>query len=107
MFSMLNTLSITHHYPTALALRAALSLPLSEPLMPAEQENRMGGEHAVQMLSVKLSWHAVCKIYHKWAHMEEEIVVQKLAKQEVARSFADEGWHRSSSVKSFWALEVI
>lgn len=40
---MLNTLSITHHYPTALALRAALSLPLSEPLMPAEQENRMGG----------------------------------------------------------------
>lgn len=39
---MLNTLSITHHYPTALALRAALSLPLSEPLMPAEQENRMG-----------------------------------------------------------------
>lgn len=57
---MLNTLSITHHYPTALALRAALSLPLSEPLMPAEQENRMGwgeegGGHAVQMLSVKLS----------------------------------------------------
>lgn len=33
----------------------------------------------------------MCKIYHKWAHMEEEIVVQKLAKQEVARSFADEG----------------
>lgn len=104
---MLNTLSITHHYPTALALRAALSLPLSEPLMPAEQENRMGEEHAVQMLSVKLSWHAVCKIYHKWAHMEEEIVVQKLAKQDVARSFADERWHRGSSVKSFWALEVI
>lgn len=54
-FSMLNTSSITHHYPTALALGAALSLSRPESLMPAELENRMGHEegvgekHTVQM----------------------------------------------------------
>lgn len=37
VFSMLNTSWITHHYPTALALRAALSLslPLYLPLSPS------------------------------------------------------------------------
>lgn len=65
VFSMLNTSWITHRYPTALALRAVLSLSpsLAQPLMPAELERGMGheegavgqGKCAVQMLSVKQS----------------------------------------------------
>lgn len=52
VFSMLHTSWITHHYPTALALRAALSRSLSlsfspslpQSLMPAELKKGMGHE---------------------------------------------------------------
>lgn len=42
-----------------------------------------------------------------FAHMEEEIVVQKPAEHEVVHYLADEEQHRLISQKLFWASEVI
>lgn len=39
--------------------------------------------------------------------MKEDMIAQKLAKQEVVHCAADGEWNTDSSVKSFWAFEVI
>lgn len=76
VFGMPCTSSITHHYPAALALLAALSASLSFPesLMPAEPVQRMGheeGQAAVEVggahsadVKCKVRLHAPCKIFH-------------------------------------------
>lgn len=66
LLSMPNTSSITQHYPTALALMAAfplsLSRSLSESLMPAEPENRMGHEGGVREGESSHSADVKCKV---------------------------------------------
>lgn len=85
---MLNTSWSTHHYPTALALRVALSLSpacslsVFDASWAGERDGTWGGgwgSRTVQMLSVKLSWHAVRKILTLWAHMDNEMVFIKKA----------------------------
>lgn len=119
---MLDTSRITHHYPTGLALRAALppsslslqfSLPLSvfDASWVGERDGAWGGGwEEAHSADVRWREELTCSVQNVsqcltlFAHMEEELVVQRLAEHQVVHYLADEERHRLISQKLFGLL---